>query len=633
LAREHAASAIAGALTLPPDARRSWLIRLLDRLLWRELCEAGGEPLRRGRVMAGILVFMMIQNIPVFMAAGGLSASATMRTVMISGELACALGLVLMRAFRSLRPGAIVLALAVTSLIAFSSLHRDGLHVVLHPWQLIVPLMLVYSMGVRTALVAAAIIAVGMVTVVALHASGHVIRDDIFNVDPTRVLLTAAIAAVFAGAGLGGLHRAAQDSAHAALARAHERLKTQQANMVSLLENTDEGIALFDKNLTLLASNNVFQLLSQLVMGRGFEVGGVPLEAASVERQLIWKERFERCLRGERVRGEDLHFTDSGPLWLEFSLNPVCAKDAENSGMTLFCRDITPRVEADEKLKALHQELMDASRSAVMAEVASGVLHNVRNTLTSVTVAATVLKTTLQQSKVEGLVKASALLASHSSDLAHFVTEDERGRRVPGYIAQIGKRLVDERNELVDEVNGLIRDIGHIEAIVSMQQQAAKRAAVIEQVRLDEVIEDALRLNAAKFQHSGIAIERDYRHADPISVDRHCMLQILVNLLSNAHHALVSSGAGVKELRLSVILREGSVLLEVRDNGIGISAEDQRRIFAERFTTKKTGHGFGLHYSAKTAAEMGWQLSCHSDGPGCGAAFRLTLPREATLAA
>ena len=69
--------------------------------------------------------------------------------------------------------------------------------------------------------------------------------------------------------------------------------------------------------------------------------------------------------------------------------------------------------------------------------------------------------------------------------------------------------------------------------------------------------------------------------------------------------------------------------IEVEDNGCGIRDEDLQRIFHHGFTTKKNGHGFGLHVSANAATEMGAKLHVHSDGPGRGASFFLDIPLEA----
>ena len=62
------------------------------------------------------------------------------------------------------------------------------------------------------------------------------------------------------------------------------------------------------------------------------------------------------------------------------------------------------------------------------------------------------------------------------------------------------------------------------------------------------------------------------------------------------------------------------------DNGIGIPADNLTRIFGHGFTTRKEGHGFGLHSGALAAKELGGALTVESDGPGKGATFTLEFP-------
>jgi two-component system, LuxR family, sensor kinase FixL len=170
--------------------------------------------------------------------------------------------------------------------------------------------------------------------------------------------------------------------------------------------------------------------------------------------------------------------------------------------------------------------------------------------------------------------------------------------------------------------------VDHIKSIVSMQQKHARTGGAIEELQVPQLIDEALRLHAISLERLGILIERDYAQVPPILVDRHKLLQILINLLSNARHALVDSQQQDKRLSIRVrIAPEGRLLLiEVSDNGMGIAPENLTRIFTQGFTTKKTGHGYGLHISALAATEMKGRLTCSSSGPGQGAIFTLELP-------
>ena len=116
-------------------------------------------------------------------------------------------------------------------------------------------------------------------------------------------------------------------------------------------------------------------------------------------------------------------------------------------------------------------------------------------------------------------------------------------------------------------------------------------------------------------------------------VDKHKVLQILVNLISNAKYALSDSDAKERQLTIAISRQpsrassdDGFAEVSITDNGIGIARENLIRIFGHGFTTKKNGHGFGLHSGALAAKEMGGSLSVQSAGPGKGATFTLSLP-------
>jgi len=181
---------------------------------------------------------------------------------------------------------------------------------------------------------------------------------------------------------------------------------------------------------------------------------------------------------------------------------------------------------------------------------------------------------------------------------------------------------------MLQEMHSLRDSVDHIKSIVTMQQKHARAAGSLESLNLPQLIDEALRLNAVSFERQGIRIERQYETVPPITVDRHKLLQILINLLSNARHALAEIDKDDKQMSIRVRTTQGGerLLLEVADNGKGIALANLPRLFTQGFTTKRTGHGFGLHISALSAAEMKGQLTCASAGPGQGATFTLELP-------
>jgi len=113
-----------------------------------------------------------------------------------------------------------------------------------------------------------------------------------------------------------------------------------------------------------------------------------------------------------------------------------------------------------------------------------------------------------------------------------------------------------------------------------------------------------------------------------MTVEKHKVLQILLNLISNARYACTEGGQdGERWINVRVFSPSPDrVLMQVEDNGMGIPTENLSRIFQHGFTTRKTGHGFGLHSGALAANELGGNLTAHSEGPGTGAIFTLALP-------
>ena len=291
--------------------------------------------------------------------------------------------------------------------------------------------------------------------------------------------------------------------------------------------------------------------------------------------------------------------------------------------------DITERRNAAEELKTLNDRLVETSRRAGMAEVATGVLHNVGNVLNSVNVSTTLIREKLQQSRLSHLVKAISMMHDHAANLAAFLTADPKGRQLPPFLEKLSGHLMEENKVLLEETDSLDKNVQHIKQIVAAQQSHARVFGTIESLVPKDLMEDALRINAESLVRHGIRIVRDYSPTPPVLVDRHKVMQILINLTRNAKQALVTSADADKQITLAIASGEnGCVRLSVTDNGGGIKPENLSKVFQHGFTTKKDGHGFGLHSCALAAQEMKGHLKVHSTGPGCGATFTLELPMD-----
>jgi len=262
-----------------------------------------------------------------------------------------------------------------------------------------------------------------------------------------------------------------------------------------------------------------------------------------------------------------------------------------------------------------------------MAEVASTALHNVGNVLNSVNVSASVVAQRLRESRVQNMGRALALLREHRGDLARFLTDDPKGRMLPAYLETLSDHLIAEHKEVLREVDVLTRSLDHMKEIVAVQQSYALKCGVIETLQPAELVEDALRMNWAAFERHGVGIVREFAQTPPITVDKHKVLQILINLIRNAKYALDELGSSEKVLTLRIQSKSEQMLaISISDNGIGIAPENLVRIFDHGFTTKRDGHGFGLHSGVVAATGMGGKLTVQSGGLGKGATFSLELP-------
>lgn len=262
-----------------------------------------------------------------------------------------------------------------------------------------------------------------------------------------------------------------------------------------------------------------------------------------------------------------------------------------------------------------------------MAEVATGVLHNVGNVLNSVNVSATIVSNKIRQSRVTNLVALTDMLQQHAGDLSEFLTGDPKGQRVLPYLGNLSEHMQQERQTMLQELDLLTEHIGHIKEIVATQQSYAQVSGLVETISLADLVEDAIRFVQAGYERHKIHLERDYEQVPPIAVEKHSVLQIMLNLLRNAKQALKDSVNPERRIRVR-LYRHGSdrIRIAVEDTGVGIPPENLTRIFSHGFTTRRDGHGFGLHSGANTAQQMGGALWAESEGSGRGATFTLELP-------
>jgi PAS domain S-box-containing protein len=358
----------------------------------------------------------------------------------------------------------------------------------------------------------------------------------------------------------------------------------------------------------------------QELVGQRFQDGWLKYSAAGfseVLRSVIDEKSMVSIEHSERTKGVESYH--------EVRLVPLLRDE-----VVAIARNITERKSAEAKLEQLHKQLSDASRQAGMVEIANNVLHNIGNVLNSVNVSAGLISGRLRASKADGLAKAVQLMNRHATDLSDFLTHDKKGKTLPAYLNKLVEALAVEKQGIAEELESLIKSIEHIKEIVATQQSYSGATSLVEPVQIKDLVEDALRMNAASMARHQISVIKEFADVPLLMMDKHLVLQILVNLIDNAKRAVDSTPDRSHQIKLRIQISEpadGSRLqISVEDDGEGIAPENLARLFSHGFTTRKNGHGFGLHSCALAAKEMAGTITAHSDGPGKGAAFMLALP-------
>lgn len=328
--------------------------------------------------------------------------------------------------------------------------------------------------------------------------------------------------------------------------------------------------------------------------------------------------------------------TKSGETFpVNLSGSAIRSRTGEVTGFVCIAVDVTDRKRAEHEKEQLNKDLVDTSRRAGMAEVATGVLHNVGNVLNSVTVSASAISDLVGDSRVGRLGQLVAMIEAHADDLGAFFSDNPKGRKVPAYLGTLAKTLAGEQEALIGEVGELNKNIEHIKKVITVQQRVARVSGLTEPVDASELLADAVRIRESSFDKHNIRLIKSLSLARPIITDKHRVLQILVNLVGNAIDAMSTNGTEGDASKRILSLRTTRctdnpelVEIEVSDTGPGIPQDNLTKIFTHGFTTKKTGHGFGLHSAALSAKELGGSLTCRNRDFGTGATFTLRLPLD-----
>ncbi len=433
------------------------------------------------------------------------------------------------------------------------------------------------------------------------------------------------------------------------LSQQAQHIEKEGAKFKALIEGSMDAVLVIEDNVIVDANKNALQMFAVNNVGELTRMGGEFLQRFTMDEEngdrTTAREAVDKALFDVKKR---FHWYFLGDNNESMSVDAeITAIDLKGQRLVqMVIRDVTERdvfqkklkeaneslehkvVERTEELKELNSKIADIARSAGMAEVASGVLHNVGNVLNSINVSSAVLKEQIRNCKSRNIEKMAQLLSEHKDDICQFLTSDEKGQFVIPYIEKLAEEIGAEQEMQIEELDSLTDNINHIKAIVSMQQSYAGGMGMMDSVSARSIFEDAIKINKSSIENNRIELQRHYEIDPMIYVDKHKMVQVLVNFISNARHAVMHNEIDKRRIEVGVrpIASGNEVEFYVLDTGVGIEQEDMSHLFEFGYRKRPGGHGYGLHHSALMAKEMQGEISVESEGLNQGARFALTVP-------
>ncbi len=279
-----------------------------------------------------------------------------------------------------------------------------------------------------------------------------------------------------------------------------------------------------------------------------------------------------------------------------------------------------------ERLAASRRELIERSFESGAAENASGVLHNLGNAVTPLSVNIADLQRLLNTAHLGDLQLALEELRRGSPDA-------ERLQDLQQFVQLSAADMAQTLQHSNERLRQITAQTEVIQAVLAEQRNHRRSGPVLQSVVLSELVTGSLdHIAPVHRAHLALQMGPDIAALPSLTLPCTTLSMVLQNLAQNAAEA--AAQAGLPRIRLQVaadiIDWEGQQTLRLRvsDDATGVSAEDLPKLFRKGFSTKSqaTNSGLGLHWCANALHALGGRIVAHSAGPGTGTSFEIHLP-------
>jgi PAS domain S-box-containing protein len=421
-----------------------------------------------------------------------------------------------------------------------------------------------------------------------------------------------------------------------------DQIKLQSA----ALHHAANAIAITDKNGAVMWVNRSFTELTgytlEKVFGRSLRI----LKSGKQDES-FYRTLWTTILSGEVWEGETINRKKDGILYIEQqTIAPVLDEDGKISNFIAIKQDISERKKTEEELvqyrgrleqlvaektrelKEAQDELVSRAMEAGMSQMAAIGLHNIGNAITPLNVLLEKLRDGELENISRFLQKCHGDLAGHAADLGHYVSDGQRGRQVFDYMGELIHSLSEHDKKQFDMLGRMDAALSYISQILTLQQYYASGSQEIkEQVDLNDLLEDAVRLQAGMLERRGIAVKRNFSESMPkLLIDKNRLMQVIVNLVKNSWEAieLQQSGLAKKVIEIKTFAENDRLGFEILDNGIGIDPADIDRVL-ELGQSRKGSSGFGLYYCKMFVENSHGKFVFFSRGLGKGASVKVAF--------